>query len=474
MLNEVLIPIDKKSNMPLYEQVYNGIREEILNGSLKANQKLPSVRYMSSLLSVSRNTIEAAYERLDSEGYISSKKRSGYYIQQLHTDLFEGQLVNLEETEVSKEVEPFCEIEFDFSGNRVDTNHFPLSVWKRITNQCLKEQHEEVFFFGHPQGEVGLRREIASYIRQSRGVQCTEEQIVIGSHTQYLLNLLCQMIGIDGQTVAFENPGYYAARQVFELLGYNVQLIPVGVKGIDLKALEDSEAKLVYVTPSHQIPMGYVMPVKQRLELINWAMNGNRYIIEDDLNSEFRYYGQPIPALQHLDQHGKVIYMGTFFKSLLPSIRLNYMVLPPTLVKIYQEQFIIYQQTTSRILQKTVEIFMKEGYWSQHIKRMRKLYKKRCEWTVSCLHKYMSNKVDILGDQAGHHVVIQLKEREVSRNLQDIALHNGIRIDSVNIFLADKQMNSLYNQIFMLSFSALSEEEIHAGIRKLSKVWFSN
>lgn len=459
---------------PLYVQVYNGIKEEILNGSLKANQKLPSVRYMSVLLSVSRNTIEAAYEKLDSEGYIASKERSGYYIQQLNTDLFEEQMVIRVETDVSKEVEPLCEIEFDFSGNRVDTNHFPLSVWKRITNQCLKEQHEEVFFFGHPQGEVGLRREIASYIRQSRGVHCTEEQIIIGSHTQYLLNLLCQMVGIHGQTVAFENPGYYAARQVFELLGYNVQMIPVGEKGIDVKSLEESEAKLVYVTPSHQIPMGYVMPVQQRLKLIQWAVNGDRYIIEDDLNSEFRYNGHPIPALQHLDQHGKVIYMGTFFKSLLPSIRLNYMVLPPNLVEIYQKQFIIYQQTTSRILQKTVEIFMKEGYWSQHIKRMRKLYKQRYEWTVSCLHQYMRDKVDIVGDEAGHHVVIQLKEREASRNLQAIALHQGIKVDSVNIFLGDNQLNPLHNQVFMLSFSALSEKEIHAGIQKLSEVWFSN
>ncbi|WP_270181271.1 MocR-like pyridoxine biosynthesis transcription factor PdxR [Alkalihalobacillus sp. CinArs1] len=471
-MNEFMIQLDRDRSIPLYLQLYDEVKKQILKGTLPKDSKMPSVRLLSSNLAISRNTVETAYERLLSEGYIYSKARSGYFIQDLATDVMRE--IAKENPTRNSEIENHpSSITYDFRGNRVDTTNFPLSTWRKITNQSMKDQVDELFHFGHPQGEIGLRKEIAHYLQQARGVTCSEEQIIIGPHSQYLLNLLCQMIGLNGQTIAFENPGYYAAREVFRLLGYKIDSIPVDKNGIDLNHLHKSSAVMAYVTPSHQIPLGYIMPVQQRLKLIEWAVEGNRYIIEDDLNSEFRYSGDPIPALQHLDHHGRIIYMGTFFKSLLPSIRLNYMVLPPGLLEIYQKELIIYQQTTSRVLQKTVEIFMKEGYWIRHLRRMRKIYKKKFEWTKKCIQRYMGDHVTILGDHAGHHVVIKLNEPDKDIDYHSLASDSGIALDSVELFL-DKTHPANFHHIYMLCFTALSEEQIEEGIESLRNVWFHN
>lgn len=471
-MNEIILQLNRDGSDPIYFQIYEEIKNQILNDILHPDRKIPSVRHLSTNLGVSRNTVETAYERLLSEGYIYSKARSGYYIQDLATDVMREK-GRVTKKPISSEVETNSVLtRFDFRGNRVDTTNFPLSIWKKLTNQCLKDQGDELFYFGQPQGELGLRKEIADYLHQARGVRCTEEQIIIGPHSQYLLNLLCQMIGLNGQTIAFENPGYYAARQVFRLLGYQIESIAVDKNGINLDQLHQSNAAMAYVTPSHQIPLGYIMPVQQRLKLIEWAVSGERYIIEDDLNSEFRYSGDPIPALQHLDHHGRVIYMGTFFKSLLPSIRLNYMVLPANLLEIYQVHLSIYQQTTSRILQKTVELFMKEGYWIRHLRRMRKIYKKKFDWTRQCIQKYMKDDVTILGDNAGHHVVVQLTEPKANKNYHSVAMENGIALDSVTQFLDENQTYEYDFHIYMLCFTALSEEKIEEGIKELSEVWF--
>lgn len=469
-MNEVLIQVKKELSTPLYMQIYQQLKSKIINGEVEPNTRLPSIRDLAQSLGISRNTVTLAYDQLLDEGYITSRVRSGYYVQQMDTELLHT-MPEIRKTDWKKEEEKLTQYEFDFTWNKIDQHSFPLTVWRRLVNRCFREEVEELFHYGDPQGELGLRREIAAYLKQSRGVNCSEDQIIIGSHSQYLLTLACQMIGLNQQTVAFENPGYYAAREVLKLLNFKVKSIPVKEDGIDINLLQQSKASFVYVTPSHQIPLGVIMPVSKRLELLEWAVKNGCYIFEDDVNSEFRYTGEPIPALKHFDQHDRVIYMGTFFKSLLPSIRLNYMVLPRELLDIYHKDYSIYQQTTSKTLQKTVELFMKEGHWIKHVRRMRKIYKKKYDWMVHYLKLYFGDHIRLLGDAAGHHVVIQVKGN--GKDWLRLAEKNGVKVDSLALFL-DKSFESTNDKnIFLLTFSALTEEEIHNGIKRLHESWFS-
>lgn len=469
MENELFLKVNRNSSKKLQVQIYEFIKDEILHGRLKPGSKLPAVRYLAKETVVSKNTVEAAYSQLLSEGYIKSKSRSGYFVEQLNIEYFSKRSSSTETINTARtKVERYP---YDFRSNRIDTEHFPISNWQHIINRCLKEEHDDVYTYGDPQGEYGLRREIASYLRQSRGVNCVEEQIVIGSNAQYLLNLFCQMIGINQQEIAFEDPGYYAARSVFELFGYQVTPISVNESGINLDELFQTKAAAVYVTPSHQIPLGVIMPVKERLQLLEWARVNKSYIIEDDVNNEFRYAGEPIPSLQHLDEHGNVVYMGTFFRSLLPSVRLNYMVLPKQLLKTYQEHFQIYQQTTSRITQKTVELFMSEGHWIRHVRRMRTIYKKKYVTAVEAIQTNLSNEVEILGEEAGLHIILKVNLDYSVHELLSFAQEKGVMLETLNVYYANKDKKENSPPLLLLSFSALRESEIREGIQLLKEAW---
>ncbi len=344
-MNELTINLKIESKTPLYEQIYTHVKAEIQNGRLEKGEKLPSTRALSRYLEVSRSTVELAYEQLLSEGYIEAQPYRGFYVAEIEElyHLTRGKPVQVEPTEEQNQ------FKYDFTPNGIDLNSFPYNTWRKLSKDILQDDRTELFRSGNPQGEYGFRNAICNYLYQARGVNCTPDQVIVGAGSDYLLMLLAMLLGVEHQ-IAFEDPTYKQAYHMAKGLGYTT--IPVGVdkSGMQVSELEKTNADIAYVTPSHQYPTGVIMPLKRRMELLKWA-NGaeGRYIIEDDYDSEFRYKGKPIPALQGYDMNGKVIYLGTFSKSIAPAIRMSYLVLPETLLVTYQKQVGFVHTTVSKV-----------------------------------------------------------------------------------------------------------------------------
>ena len=266
-------------------------------------------------------------------------------------------------------------MEVDFSPRGIDLEGFPYATWRKISRAVLKEEDRDLFLKGDPQGDLILREAIREYLHAARGVNCDASQIIIGAGNEYLLMLLSQLLGKDA-VIAMEDPTYRQAYRVLSGMGHKV--LPVGIdkNGFCVKELEDQTAQAAYVMPSHQFPTGIVMPVKRRQELLSWAGElPGRYLIEDDYDSEFRYKGKPIPALQGMDQTGSVVYMGTFSKAIAPAIRVGYMVLPESLLSVYRKKGRFYSSTVSRVDQRILANFISGGYFERHLNRMREIYK---------------------------------------------------------------------------------------------------
>ena len=308
-MNELTINLQPKSEIPLYEQIYNYIKKDIQCGRILSGEKLPSTRSLSKYLEVSRSTVELAYEQLLSEGYVEAEPCRGYFASQIE-ELYQLKPASGEiaaEPQKEKRVYPY-----DFTPNGVDLKSFPYNAWRKLSRECLLDDRAEMFRLGEPQGEYGLRSAICGYLHQARGVNCRPEQIIVGAGNDYLLMLLTTVIGQEHK-VALENPTYKQAYRLFKNLSYEVCTVDMDEKGMEIAKLTASQADIAFVMPSHQYPLGIVMPIKRRMSLLKWANEQEgRYIIEDDYDSEFRYKGKPIPALQGYDNHDKVIYMGTF------------------------------------------------------------------------------------------------------------------------------------------------------------------
>lgn len=462
----------------LYLQLYRYFCEEIQSRRLPSGTRLPSVRALSHHLRVSKTTVETAYHQLLAEGYLESRERSGFYVVDVEWDgpVSAGRLGKRQYEPKENKREPASEeaaaapaIRYDFHQAQVDAEHFPFELWRRYSNQCMQRENPRVLYYGDRQGEMGLREEIARYLRQARGVQATAEQIAIGAGTQVMITQLGLLFGLRGQAVAMEDPGYNGVRTVFRQLGFEVRPIPMEEDGIDVKALERSGARLVYITPSHQDPTGIVMPYAKRLKLLQWANRTESYIMEDDYNGEFRYSGRPIPSLQGLDTEGRVIYLGTFSKALLPTIRISYVVLPPSLLPIYQEKLAEFDQSASRIHQETLALFMKHGDWARHIRKMRTLYSKKHEAMLRILQAELGPHIRIMGQDAGMSVTVEVNSRHSSGELTKIAAAAGICVHPASHKWINPAPNAL--PIFQFGFGGQTIGDIEAGIRLLAQVW---
>lgn len=462
-----LTPIlDKESNTPLYIQLAEFIRREILAGRIKPKEKLPSKRNLAKHLGLSLNTVQGAYDQICAEGYAESRPRSGLFVKNLDHDLFQDRVSYQESVQHSTDVKE--DMLMDFNSGKIDTEHFPYKAWRKLAVQSLFEDSGELFHMGHPQGEPELRRQIVKHIYASRGVRCSADQIVIGAGTQVLIGLLCLLIGRE-QIYAIEEPGFYRTRTVLEDLGVQVAPIPLEEDGINLKVLNQTHAHAVYVTPSHQFPLGMVMPISLRMGLLNWAEEKGSYIIEDDYDGEYRYKGKPIPSLQGLDRNGKVIYLGTFSKALIPSIRISYLVLPLSLIKKYREHYSIYKQTVSRFHQDTLYRFMKEGLWQRHLNKMRTLYRKKQHVLLAAIQSNFGDKVRVIGEHSGLHIVLEVNSRMEETELIQKAMNAGVKVYPLSIHF-NEPIERREPKI-LLGFGALSEQEIEKGVMLLKEAW---
>lgn len=460
----ITIPLEVHTKTPMYIQIYEYIKKEILGSHLQAGEKLPSARSLANNLQVSRSTVDTAYEQLVAEGYVEARPKRGFFINSI-THLQQFTITGQRDQEPPKQFVKEVSIRYDFNPDAIDTEHFPYSVWKSLGKNQL--DIPDNFLSGDRKGDRPLRQAIANYLLGSRGVRCTPDQIIIGAGLSHLL----QMLGVLFErhaTIAMEDPGYRTARQVLVSSGYTILDIPLRESALDIQKLTRSGADICFVTPSHQFPLGSVMPISRRQALLAWAAgNEKRYIIEDDHDSEFRYKGKPIPALQSLDTAGKVIYIGTFSKAISPAIRMGYMVLPPHLITRYQEKCGSYSCPVSRIEQAILTDFIQQGYFEKHLNRMRKIYKGKHDRILQCVQQHFpSDLVEISGDHAGLYVLLRYHGLLSEEYIESEARKNGIELRSLKGYYS--RLPADYLPTYLLGFANLNEEKIDEGIQCLA------
>ncbi|WP_333676686.1 PLP-dependent aminotransferase family protein [Muricomes intestini] len=464
-MNELTINLRPGSKTPLYEQIYDYIKKDIQGKKIQSGEKLPSTRSLSKYLEVSRSTVELAYEQLLSEGYVEAEPYRGYFVAQIE------ELYQLNQAAGSIQKKPVKEenrYKYDFTPNGVDLKSFPYHVWRKLSKDCLLDDKAEMFRLGEPQGEYGLRNAICNYLHQARGVNCLPEQIIVGAGNDYLLMLLTTVIG-QNHKVALENPTYKQAYRLFKNLSYEVCTVNMDSRGMEINQLKETGADIAFVMPSHQYPLGIVMPIKRRLELLKWADEEElRYIIEDDYDSEFRYKGKPIPALQGYDSHDKVIYMGTFSKSIAPAIRMSYMVLPASLLSLYQERSGFLNSTVPKVDQLIVQKFIEEGYYERHLNKTRALYKSRHDVLLGCL-KGIQDICTVSGENSGVHLLLHFREGLSEEELIKRAEARGIKVYGLTEHYVEPQKKR--NATILLGYANMNEEQIKEAVSILKRAW---
>ncbi|MBQ8184199.1 MAG: PLP-dependent aminotransferase family protein [Lachnospiraceae bacterium] len=465
-MNELTIHLSPKSNVPMYEQLYEYIKEDIQQGRLIAGKRLPASRALSRYLDVSRSTVDLAYQQLLSEGYIEAVPRKGYYVCQIE------ELYHIAKTQTPPAETPKREeysYLYDFSPSGIDLDSFPYSAWRKITKNTILDDNKEMFQLGDPKGDLELRETICSYLHQARGVNCTPEQVIVGAGNDYLQLLLSAVLGTNHRII-MENPTYQHARRIFEQLGYEVATVSMDSQGMDMEELRRSGGNIAYVMPSHQFPLGIVMSIKRRLELLAWASEAEgRYIIEDDYDSEFRYKGKPIPALQGSDVKGRVIYLGTFSKSIAPAIRISYLVLPQGLLRQCKQALSRFSSTVSRIDQTILNSFIKEGYYERHLNKMRGIYRRKHDVLLGCM-KQLGSICRIEGEYAGVHILVEFTNGMTEQEAIERARSVGVKVYPLSdYYRAGAENPSLYR--VLMGYAVLTEKQIEEAVERLKKVW---
>lgn len=454
----VVLPED---GTPLYGAIYSQFRQQIQDGILKAGDKLPSKRVLASQLGVSLNTVDGAYGQLQSEGYVESRPKSGFFVCHIES-ILPATKAAPGETAVATPESP---IAVDFSTGGIAKEKFPFTVWQRMLKQALAEH--DALTRSPRQGDWMLRREITAYLHTARGVKATPEQVVIGAGTDHLLAMVSYILP-EAWTLAVENPVYNKAYRQFARMGHPVMAAEIDYDGVMVEPLEDLEQAVVFTTPSHQFPLGVSMPMGRRVKLLNWAgSRPDRYIIEDDYDSEFRYDVRPVPALQSIDRHNKVIYLGTFSRSIAPSVRVSYLVLPPAILARYQRDYGDFSSDVSAMEQRALAHFMAGGHFETHINRMRVHYRNKRQWMLEALTP-LQDKIAVIGEAAGHHLTLKSKVGATESHLCQSARQAGVAVYPISPYFMGK---CPYDGKVLLGFGGLSQEEIVEGVKRLQQAW---
>ena len=462
-----MIYINKQSRTPLYEQIYNHYVKEILSGTLKSGTRLPATRQLAYELSVGRNTVDKAYQQLVAEGYLQSKVGSGFVVNEipLHTiETAENHTNNI--IHKSKHKSP----KYDFVYGSMDNTLFPYNQWRKSMNRALNEMENlQVLPYPEKPGELKLRQEISRYLYRSRAVRCTPEQVVITCGQQHSMEIIANMFKHTDKKFTMEDPGYDGIRQIFINHGFKMNYIPVEDDGISLDKLKRTNTDLLYVTPSHQFPTGAVMSIGKRKELLQWAEDTDTYLIEDDYDSELRYYTNPIPSLQSLDEFDRTIYTGTFSKSLAPSMRLAYIVFPKPLMTKYSEYYWRYNAQVTTLHQLTLADFMESGYYDRLINRLRTNYKKKQDALIEAINTVFGDKASISGAGAGIHLIINVKSHLNQSELVAKALEHGIKVYSTDVLYMDKTLCPKGE--IQLGFPTVPQEAFEEITETLKSIW---
>ena len=456
----ITLTLDGGSRIPMYEQLYRYFVEEIQSGRLPAGTKLPSKRSLCVHLGVSRSTVENSYAILVAEGYVQAVAKSGFYVADLipHGAAAPAATAAIDRPPVEKP-------KVNFSTSVVDTSAFPYASWAKLNKEVIYNS-PELLQRGERQGEPALRSALAAFLQEYRGVRCSAEQIVVGAGTEYLLELLIQLF--DPKAVfALEDPCYAVTWHSVRNSGRRLCFIPVGEAGISIPDLQKSKASVAYITPSHQFPMGVTMPAVERSRMLHWACSApDRYIIEDDYDCEFRYGAHPIPAMQSMDRNGRVVYIGSFSRSLAPSIRVAYMVLPDALLERYRALFGHFSSTVSRYEQTVLARFLAEGFYARYLRRMCNLYRQRCARLTERIRS-MDGRICISGDGGGLHFLLTLPGRS-EEQLYRLAAERGIRLHRLSDYAHEFPPRP---STVVLGYGGVPDGQIDASVELLRKAW---
>ena len=451
--------LDAKSKTPLHIQLYQAIKEDIVS-NYQVGDKLLSIRKVATLYNLSKNTVESAYSQLYAEGYVESRAKSGYYVSELFFDSF-----RTEDSNKSSDTPTPKNYKYDFFPAQLHKEDFPLKTWKRIYNKVITHETD---FGSYPQGqgELVLREAIAKYLKNSRGVVCGVENIIITHGFIDSVELIAKLAKAHYAHFAQEIPGYHISHKVFKSYGYKMSPIKVDEQGLCIDELKKSQAQIVYITPTHQYPTGVAMPITNRLKLIAHICSIGGLIIEDDYDSELAYYNRPIPSLQGLDKGENVAYLGTFAKALSPSIRVGYMVLPSWLMKLYNQSYDAHFARVSLTTQLTLATFIQEGHWDRHIRRIRILNKKKHQAMKGAIEKYLGKTCNIVAQGAGLAILIVPTSSSCDwEKLKHVAEENSIRI------YLSKDVSGGEFQAVRMGFGGFRLEEIEGAVEAFSLCW---
>lgn len=460
--------LDPHSKTPLYEQLYRAVRADIMSGTLAGGTRLPSKRQLAANLRVSQITVETAYGQLLAEGYIVSEPRRGYFVQK--------QLTVPAQTQAPKAAAPHThaapadDCKYDFRTNIVDTECFPFATWARLSRSVLSEYSDRLLRATDPCGAAELREQIARYLYDFRGINISPDNILVGAGSEYLMHLVIQLLGRD-RVYALENPGYRKLYQIFDVSGVAVRPLPLDKSGLRADALAASDASVVYLTPSHHFPLGTVMPAARRMEILRWASAApDRYIIEDDYDSEFRYASRPIPALGEMDRAGRVVYVNTFAKSLSPALRIGYLVLPDALMARYRERFSLYSSTVPSFDQHTLAAFMRTGGFERHISRSRKVYQARRDALMAALDRELADLPhEVSRSEAGLHLLLHMRNGMLERELIERARAVGVRVYGLSAYYMPPVKPP--KATLVLGYAGLTERQIDEAAALLRQAW---
>ncbi len=472
----ITVDFSNRGSLSLTEHIYRTIKEQILNSTLTANSRLPSKRSLADHLGVSIITIQNAYGLLISEGYIYSIEKKGFFI----TDISDFTTKTNERSLVSESEQPVVssfsskqtvdsKLLYDFSSNTTSSQNFPFALWSHTMRQILNSGDEKLLTRTGIKGALELRRAISVWLKEFRNMSVDPEQIVIGAGAESLYSILVQFLGQD-KLYAVENPGFNKTRAIFQLNGG--QCIPVNIdsQGISPQLLADSKATVVHLSPNHHFPTGIVMPVRRRMELLNWVnSNPDNYIIEDDYDSEFRFNGKPLPTLQSLSPASSIIYMNTFSKTLSPSFRIGFMVLPAKIVSDFEQKLSSYSCSVSAFEQFTLARFISENNFEKHINRMKNHYRTLRNNLISEFKKSgLLEHATIQEQESGLHFLLSVDTKTDPKALQAQLLKEGIKIPLLQDFFYDEPEDSKCD--FLINYSSLPKESICSIAQKMAKI----
>ncbi|MDL2280664.1 PLP-dependent aminotransferase family protein [Selenomonadales bacterium OttesenSCG-928-I06] len=455
------ISFSEKNRQPLYEQLYKRIKQNIVEGILPQGKKLPSKRKLAEHLQISKNTVENAYAQLIAEGYVETVEKKGYFVRQIDSIIKKSKSISDLLVEERDNNDTYI---YDLKTNAVDLYNFPFATWAKLMREILRDENDSLLKPIHPQGDLSLRKEIARYLKEYKNMSVHPEQIILGAGSEYLFSLIIELL--PNSVFAVENPCYHKIVRILQSRDIKFHPISMDAEGMRKDELEKTDSSIAFITPSRHFPLGTVMSINRRMQMLKWADTDNFFIIEDDYDSEYRYALKPIPTLHSLDNDDKVIYLNTFTRTLAPSLRIGYMVLPPDLLETYRKKLTFYSCTVSEFEQRTLKKFLEKNYYERHLNRMRTIYKNRRDIFIRYLGS-LANVLTIKGYEAGLHLLITSNKMSEIELIQK-AKENGVKVYGLSEYYLDQTPET---NTVIVGYGGLATADVSEVAELLIKSW---